>query len=380
MGTKISGPPTEESVRTGLAEIRGARAVLIEYRFESLGGSMGAVAGGRIVRAFARATSMRLPVVAVIRTGGARMQEGMISLVQMARTADAVVRHSRAGLMSIGVLRSPTTGGVFASWASLLDLTIAEAGATIGFGGPRVVEQVTGQAPPPSSHTAESAFQARLVDAIALGPAEITDWVAMVLGVTSRWLPMPDDRPGISCSKPVRPTTAMGRVERARASTRASGLEWAAALTTSWVEIGGRPSAVRAGLASLGWQRVVIIAMDRHYESGSSALLQPNDFRLARRAVRMAGRWRLPILTFVDTNGADPGPDSEADGIAGEIARLFRAFAEAPVPTVSVCVGEGGSGGAMAFCHTDTFLMLADAVFSVIRPRGRCGNPLPGHR
>ena len=142
-----------ESIRTGLVASAGVRAVLIQSDFEIFGGTMGAVAGEKIVRSFRRAVDQRLPVVAVTRTGGARMQEGMASLIQMPRTVTAVDEHARSGLLSAIVYRSPTTGGVFASWAALLDVRAAEPHATMGFAGPRVVRQVTGQAPPAGSHT-----------------------------------------------------------------------------------------------------------------------------------------------------------------------------------------------------------------------------------
>lgn len=138
-----------ESIRTGLVASRGVRAVLIQSDFEIFGGTMGAVAGEKIVRSFRRAVDQRLPVVAVTRTGGARMQEGMASLIQMPRTVTAADEHARSGLLSAIVYRSPTTGGVFASWASLLDVRAAEPHATMGFAGPRVVRQVTGEDPPP---------------------------------------------------------------------------------------------------------------------------------------------------------------------------------------------------------------------------------------
>ncbi|HJY03752.1 MAG TPA: carboxyl transferase domain-containing protein, partial [Streptosporangiaceae bacterium] len=149
-----------ESIRTGLVALQGMRAVLIQSDFEIFGGTMGAVAGEKIVRSFRRAVDQRLPVVAVTRTGGARMQEGMASLIQMPRTVTAVDEHARSGLLSAIVYRSPTTGGVFASWASLLDVRAAEPHATMGFAGPRVVRQVTGENLPAWSHTAENAHAA----------------------------------------------------------------------------------------------------------------------------------------------------------------------------------------------------------------------------
>jgi len=359
---------TGESVRTGLIEVHGVRCALVEVRFEHFGGSMGTVAGEKVVRAFLRATDDRLPVLGVIATGGARMQEGMLSLVQMARTASAVSAHAAAGLLSLGVFRSPTTGGVFASWGSLLDIRAAEPGATIGFGGPRVVAQVTGSLPPATSHRAESAYQAGLVDAI-LGPEEQPLWAAAALSGAARPLVPPPGRPCIPSSPRPLPSSAWEVVTQVRDRARPSGLEWAAALCSSWVDLHGSDPVIRAGLAVIGGQRVVVILMDRHAE-GRLGRPTPAGFRLAQRALRLADRLGLPVVTLVDTPGAEPGPEAEADGIAGEIARTLQSMAELRSRSVCLCVGEGGSGGAMALAHTDRLLLLEGAVFSVIAPEG----------
>ena len=176
-------PPTEgDSVVTGLTT---AGYVLIQGRFEVHGGSMGAVHGERVVRAYRRAIEARLPVVLVTSSGGARMQEGMVSLVQLARTSGAAGAHSAAGLLSVAVLRSPTTGGVFASYASLADLRCAEPGALVGFAGPRVVELTTGRRLPPDSHSSESAYAAGLVDALVPREGQ-REWVEVALGQRQR--------------------------------------------------------------------------------------------------------------------------------------------------------------------------------------------------
>src|SRR4051812_49931293 len=117
---------------------------------------MGAVHGERVVRAYRRATAARVPVVVLTASGGARMQEGMVSLIQMARAASAASIHARAGLLSLAVYRPPTTGGVFASYGSLVDVRAAQPGATVGFAGPRVVEQTLGERLSEASHTAEA--------------------------------------------------------------------------------------------------------------------------------------------------------------------------------------------------------------------------------
>jgi acyl-CoA carboxylase subunit beta len=362
-----------ESVRTGVGYAAGRRLAVIECRFDIQGGTMGAVAGERIVRALARATDQRLPVVEYVASGGARLQEGMIALIQMARTASAAAAHGRAGLMSAAVLRPPTTGGVYASWASLSDVRAAAPGAVIGFGGPRVVAEVTGQRPPTDSHSAESAYRHGLVDAL-VGPDDQAGWLAAAVGVAAgRPLALPPGRPREPISGPARgpardPGGAYPVLLRARSAARPSGLEWAAWLTTDWVELRGADPSIRAALATVAGQRCAVIAMDRHAFGDATAKPGPDAYRLAQRAIRLADRLGLPVLALIDTPGADPSPASEASGLAGEIARTLLAMAELRGPSVALCVGEGGSGGAMALGHADRLLLLDGAVFSVIGP------------
>jgi acetyl-CoA carboxylase carboxyl transferase subunit beta len=351
-------PPEEESVVTGRTE----HYAFAEGRFDVVGGSMGAVHGERVVRAYRRAAEERLPMVVLPASGGARMQEGMVSLIQMARTSTAAAAHARAGLLSLALLRSPTTGGVYASYASLADVKAAEPGATIGFAGPRVVELTTGEPLPEGSHTAESAFAHGLLDAVT---ADGAAWIDAALGL--REAPLAPRRFGGVFGHTTFDDSAWGEVEQARLPFRASGIDWAARLCSSWTELRGTDPVVRAGLATLEGGRLVVVAMDRHAADGRP---RPPGYRLAQRAIALAGRLSLPVLTVVDTPGADPSAASEGDGIAREIARTFAVMADLPSTSVSVCVGEGGSGGALALAHADRLLIQEHAVFSVIAPEG----------
>jgi acetyl-CoA carboxylase alpha subunit/acetyl-CoA carboxylase beta subunit len=357
-----------ESSRVGVSLVAGHRVVLIQTFFEHMGGTMGAATGEKIVRAFDRATELRLPVVAVTRTGGARLQEGMVALIQMGRTAAARRRHAAAGLLMVAVYGSPTTGGVFASWASLADIKAARAGATIGFGGPRVVEVVTGQRAPATSHNAESAYRAGLIDAVVDVESEAS-WIGAALGANAT--PVVLERAQVSPADynyGASPSGGWETVQAARDPKRPAGMEWAAALTTSWTDLAAVDPAIRAGIASIAGQRVMVIAMDRHAHGDGAARPGPAAFRLAQRAMTLAGQLGLPIVTLIDTPGAEPGPVAEADGIAVEIARTLQALTSTNCVTVSVCVGEGGSGGAMALGYTDRAYVLERAVFSVIGP------------
>jgi len=348
----------EESVRTGRTE----HYAFVDGRFEVLGGTMGAAAGERVVRAYDRARDLRLPMVLATRTGGARLQEGMVALAQLARTAAAAGRHARAGLLSLGVYGSPTTGGVFASYGSLVDVRASYEHAVIGFAGPRVAEGTLGVSLPARSHTAEAAYDHGLVDEL-LVPGGAGEWVDVALGLVER--PMPT-RPLPVWSDPGA-GGAWGEVLRARAIGRPTGIDRAARLATSWLELRGTDPVIRAGLATVAGGRCVVVATDRYHGSGRPT---PAGFGLAQRAIALAGRLGLPVVTVVDTPGADPSPESEARGIAGEIAHTFEAMAACPTPTVSVCVGEGGSGGAMALSYADRLLISEHAIFSVIAPEG----------
>jgi len=323
---------------------------------------MGAAHGEKVVRAYRRATEERLPMVVLPASGGARMQEGMVALIQMARTASAAAAHGRAGLLSLALLRSPTTGGVYASYASLADVRAAEPGATIGFAGPRVVEFTTGAPLPAGSHTAESAYEHGLVDAVT---SDGSAWIEVALGM--RDAPLPPRRFGGVFVHTTFDDSAWGEVEQARLPFRASGVDWAARLCSSWTELHGTDPVLRAGLATIEGGRVVVVAMDRHAADGRP---RPAGYRLAQRAIALAGRLSLPLLTLVDTPGADPSAPSEADGITSEIARTFAAMAELPTTSVCVCVGEGGSGGALAVANADVLLIQEHAIFSVIAPAG----------
>jgi acyl-CoA carboxylase subunit beta len=347
-----------EAVRTG----RTASYAFVEGRFDVFGGSMGAAAGERVVRAYDAAAERSLPVVVLTRTGGARMQEGMVSLVQLARTADAARRHRDAGLLSLAIHAHPSTGGVLVSYAAQADLRVAHRGATIGFAGPRVAEAITGAPLPEGSHSAEVAHDAGLLDGL-LEPGEEAAWIESALGLRDDPLPT---RPLPAWSDPDA-GGAWGEVLRARGDGRPTGVDRAARLCRSWIELRGADPVVRAGLAKVGDRRVVVVATDRYAGSGRPAAA---GYRLVRRAIGLAERLGLPVLTLVDTPGADPSSEAERAGIVPEIAETFGAMASLTVPTVSVCVGEGGSGGALAMAYADRLLIQEHAIFSVIGPEG----------
>jgi acetyl-CoA carboxylase carboxyl transferase beta subunit len=353
-----------EAVVTGAASIGGVPVEVAAFDFSFLGGSMGTAAGEQLALALERAAVRRVPFVLRTATGGARMQEGMASLAQMPKVVAARLALADAALPFVAVLGGPTTGGVLAALAALADVTIAEVGATVGFAGPRVVRAATGAAPSERSHTAESALDNGLVDAV-VGPGELRAELARLLAILAA-----PARPSEAVPPPLPPPQPHDPWESLQ-SIRSP--EWPRAprlareATGSFFELRGDragsedPSCV-AGIGTLGGARVLVLALDHERRPGPAA------YRKAARCVHLAGRLGIPVVTLVDTPGADPSEESEAGGIAWAIAALFEAMLSVPVPVVAVLTGEGGSGGALAFAAGDVLLAYEGAVFAVIAP------------
>ena len=349
-----------DSVVTASGSVDGKPILAISFEFSFLGGSMGVAAGERIARVFERAAAERTPVVTLTASGGARMQEGMAALATMPGTLAARELLAAAHVPFIAYLRNPTTGGVLASFASSADLVWAQPGATIGFAGPRVSETVTGEPLPEGSHTAESALVAGLVDDL-VEPTDVRARLARALAALST-SPTAGARPELPAATP---TDAWEHVVRARHADRPTGTDYAGIFEP--LRRGGIDPTVVTGFATVGGGCVVAIAQDRFAGHGRPT---PAGYRRAREAIATAVRLGLPIVTFVDTPGADPGAASEREGIAREISLTFSALLRAPVPTVACVVGEGGSGGALAFAACDHVLIQENAIFSVIAPEG----------
>lgn len=356
----------DESVIAGPAAIRGHGVELALFEFAFMGGSMGEVAGERLARGLERAARRGVPFILQTSTGGARMQEGMQALVQMPKLVAARLELSHAHQPFIAVLGHPTTGGVLASIGALADVTIAQEGAMIGFAGPRIVEAFTGARLTGASHTAASALKNGLVDAVVPAP-ETRELVGRVIDVLAE---QRRDRPQSSpdtTSSHQEPVDSWSAVEAARSMDRPTGPRLLRDMSDSVVELHGDRSgaddpAVATAIARVQGRRAVVLALDRHHAP------RPAAYRQACRCIDIAARLRLPLVTIVDTPGADPSEESESQGIAWWIARLFEAMLDAPVPTLCVVTGEGGSGGALAFATADVLVAFEDSFFSVIAP------------
>ncbi|MCH0565210.1 MULTISPECIES: carboxyl transferase domain-containing protein [unclassified Streptomyces] len=351
----------EESVVCGTGTVEGTRVVLVSFEFGFLGGSLGERTGDRLEAAYAHARSHRLPVVALIATGGSRMQEGMLALAQLQRVARQSVLTREAGLPQIAVVRDPTTGGGWATLGAGADVILALPGAQVGFAGSRV-------RPPdadPAAYTAEAQVEAGAADAVV--PA---GELRAVLGRWLRLLGRPSQEPApvpVPLGTRELPDTGWDAVRRARDRHRPRAEAYLGAYFTDRVEIsgdrcGGRdPDGMRCGFGEHAGRTVAFAA-----QTGRAT--RPAGYRTAARLIRLADRLGVPVLTLVDTPGAANDADAERQGAGAAIADLFGAVAAARTPVTTLLIGEGGSGGALALAAPGRTWATPDSYFSVIAP------------
>ena len=399
----------------GTATLAGTPIAICVMDFGFMGGSMGAVVGEKVTRAAEHALETGTPLIVVSASGGARMQEGTFALMQLAKTLAAVERLRGAGIPFLSVLCDPTTGGVFASFAAVGDVNLAEPNALIGFAGSRVSAGTIAQELPVGFQRSEFLFAHGFIDRI-VPRAALRDELARLV----RLLPVHSsaelDGPGPEADlagfrpfsfltslvervgeigldverggHPTSPTPAAGdardavwaRVQLARNLHRPRTLEFVEAMTDDFVELHGDrlfgdDAAIVAGLARLDGRRIVVVGQQKGADTDENirrnfGMPHPEGYRKSMRVMELAERFGLPVVTFVDVPGAHPGAESEERGIAEAIARSIALMTRLRTPIVTVITGEGGSGGALAIAVGDVVIALENAVYSVISPEG----------
>lgn len=363
----------------GIGKIDGTISVFCVLDFEFMGGTMGSVVGEKVTNAFLIALKKKLPLISVVSSGGARMQEGMLSLMQMAKTSAAVAQFHKAGLPYISVQVNPTTGGIAASFSSLGDVIIAEPKALIGFAGPRVIEQTIGEKLPPESHTAEFLLEHGMIDKI-IERKNLKLRISQLVKLLTNKPPVRFPKLRRQPIKALKFIDAWEAVEAARNPNRPTSMDYIERIFENFSEIKGDryfgdDTAVITGIGNLEGQTVAVIAQERgrneeEKKYRKKGMAMPEGYRKAHRMMHFAEKFNLPLVTFLDTPGAYPGFEAEKRGIAMALAQCFRKMASLEIPTLSFVIGEGGSGGASALAVADRVFMQERAIYSVISPEG----------
>lgn len=391
----------DEAVITGKARINGTPVVIGVCDGRFLMASMGQVVGEKIARAAERATKEKLPVILFACSGGARMQEGITSLMQMAKTSAALKRHSDAGLLYISVLTDPTTGGVTASFAMLGDVILAEPKALIGFAGPRVIEQTIGQKLPRGFQRSEFLLEHGFIDGIVERP-QLKETLSQILKLheTEEHVRKQDvteesggsDRESqegeisgdsmanMEDSHTHNQAAAWDRVQISRMKDRPVGSDYIGALFTDFIEFHGDryfadDKAVIGGIARFHGKPVTVIAQAKGTNTKENiernfGMPSPDGYRKALRLMKQAEKFGRPVICFVDTPGAFCGLEAEERGQGEAIARNIYEMSGLTVPILSIIIGEGGSGGALAMATADQVWMLENSIYSILSPEG----------
>lgn len=373
----------DEAVLTGRLKIEGRKAAVAVCDSRFIMASMGGVVGEKITRMIERATQEKLPVIIFSCSGGARMQEGMTSLMQMAKTAAALKRHSDAGLLYISVLTNPTTGGVTASFAMLGDIILAEPGALIGFAGPRVIEQTIGEKLPKGFQRSEFLLEHGFVDQI-VERREMKTVLSRLLrlhekgGLTAEGRNTKEEAVGPGGRESG--LSAWERVEISRKKDRPVGSDYIEGLFSDFTELHGDryykdDKAIIGGVASFFGKPVTVIAQEKGKTTKDNIMRNfgmpsPEGYRKALRLMKQAEKFHRPVICFVDTPGAFCGMEAEERGQGEAIARNLFEMAGLKVPVLSIVIGEGGSGGALAMAVADEVWMLENSVYSILSPEG----------
>jgi acetyl-CoA carboxylase carboxyl transferase subunit beta len=375
----------KEGVIYGTARIGGKPLVIAIMEFGFIGGAMGSAVGEGITRAVEAATSRRLPLLIVCASGGARMQEGCMSLMQMAKTSAALAVMAEHRLPYFVLLTDPTYGGVTASFATLGDILIAEPGARIGFAGRSVVENTIKQRLPSDFQCSDFLLQRGMIDMI-VPRSELRRTLGKLLACyAAAGRPASADAlPKVKATPPVpesgEEVDAWKVVQLARHKGRPITAQYISRIFDDFQPLHGdrlfgEDAAVVGGLARLGGLACMVIGTQKGRSLQENlernfGMPHPEGYRKALRLMRHAAKFCLPILTFVDTLGAYPGSAAEERGQALAIARCLSEMARFPVPILATLTGEGGSGGALALAVADRVLMLENAYYSVITPEG----------
>lgn len=362
----------DESVLTGEGLIRGRRVAVIVSEFRFLAGSIGLAAAERIASAVERATAEGLPLLAGPASGGTRMQEGTLAFLSMVKITAAVRAHRQAGLPYLVYLRHPTTGGVMASWGSLGHITVAEPGALLGFLGPRVYEALHGTPFPENVQVAENLFDKGLIDAV-VPPWQLSDVVDRALSIL---VTGPHARAVAPRTLAVKPSgaSAWESIAISRNPQRPDLRQLLAygardVLPLNGTGQGEKDPGLLLALARFGQKSCVVIGHTRPRPSRQTAM-GPASLREARRGMRLAEELGLPLLTVIDTGGAALSKEAEEGGLAGEIARSLHDLIGLQTPTVSVLLGQGAGGGALALLPADRTIAAQHAWLSPLPPEG----------
>ena len=373
-----------EAAVTGRCKIDGTEVMMVVLDFGFMGGSMGSVVGEKVALALEDAARQDLPLVALVTGGGVRVQEGVLSLMQMAKTVTAANRLREKNLPFIVVLANPSTGQAYASFANLADVILAEPGSLIGLSPLRTLQGLSKQPLPLDAHTSEAHLAHGLLDNVIDREGLQTRLAVLLKILTGQKLSKDGYKELLKTDLETPPDPeAWEAVTIARHAERPSAMVYMRSMLEPFIELHGDrlnsdDRSVVGGIGYLSGEPVAIIGQQRRPPlDGERYHVYPDGLRKAQRVINLAARFKLPLVTLIDTQGADPGLEAEEQGIGNAIANTLSLMINVPTPVVTVIIGEGGSEGALALGLSDRTLMQQYAIYSPISMNRTLSSPYP---
>ena len=368
-----------EAVITGTAEINDNELVIIALDFGFLGGSMGLIVGEKIALAYELAAKKQLPVVTIINSGGSRIQEGVISLMQMSKTVSAANLLKNSNIPMISILCNPSTGQTMSSFATLSDIIIGEPGARIGYSSYRKLKSKNTDELK-DKYTSEDFLKKGFVD-LVIERNNLRYQLSTIISILKPKYSFNPKKIKISPKKKFKYNDPLDSLKISRNLKRPKSSDYINDIFSDFIELHGDriendDDSVKIGIGKITNQPFLLIAQERkvlsktnnNVERNYNNKILPSGFRKASRALDLAEKFKIPCLCLVDSVYPELSLKSEYSGLAYSISELISKKLSLETPILSVIIGEGGSETALAFSIADTIMMQKNSIFTPLSP------------
>ncbi len=368
-----------EAVITGTAEINDNELVIIALDFGFLGGSMGLIVGEKIALAYELAAKKQLPVVTIINSGGSRIQEGVISLMQMSKTVSAANLLKNSNIPMISILCNPSTGQTMSSFATLSDIIIGEPGARIGYSSYRKLKSKNTDELK-DKYTSEDFLKKGFVD-LVIERNNLRYQLSTIISILKPKYSFNPKKIKISPKKKFKYNEPLDSLKISRNLKRPKSSDYINDIFSDFIELHGDriendDDSVKIGIGKITNQPFLLIAQERkvlsktnnNVERNYNNKILPSGFRKASRALDLAEKFKIPCLCLVDSVYPELSLKSEYSGLAYSISELISKKLSLETPILSVIIGEGGSETALAFSIADTIMMQKNSIFTPLSP------------
>ncbi len=355
-----------DAVITGIGTMGGNNCVIILMDFSFMGGNLGLISGEKISLAIDEAVSKKIPIVSIISSSGTRIEEGILSLMQMAKVTLSMANAKSNNIPSLSLLTNPCTGQAYITLATYSDIILSEPGASVGMSPLKDLKGDYGSVDF-ESRASDSMLKRGLIDSI-VNRNQHKEQISRIIDLLNNnhklvYENKESNKPNFSLSN----LSIEERVKISLSDKRPSSSIFLKKVFENFFEIKGdrlldNSDRIITGLAQLGSQTVMVVAQENTNDNNSIDGLKSSDFRKCTRAINLASRFKIPLITFIDTVGHNITYNEEIKGIGTSLGETMLSMAQMSSPSISVLISRGGSEAALSLDISDRRLMLENAI------------------